>query len=72
MQETLAEIKSILRGMWNFRWLGLLTAVAVGLIGGATRLLGGHGRVMPLTDRRVISAAVASACEAGRVARPAP
>lgn len=30
-----------------------------GLIGGATRLLGGHGRVMPLTDRRVISAAVA-------------
>lgn len=39
MLETLAELKSILRGMWNFRWLGLLTAIAVGLIGGAIALL---------------------------------
>lgn len=30
-----------------------------GLIGAATRLLGGRGRVLPLTDRRVIGAAVA-------------
>ncbi|MFN7108722.1 MAG: rhomboid family intramembrane serine protease [Brevundimonas sp.] len=30
-----------------------------GLIGAATRLLGGQGRVLPMTDRRVISAAVA-------------
>lgn len=30
-----------------------------GLIGAATRLLGGHGRVLALTDRRVVSAAVA-------------
>lgn len=30
-----------------------------GLIGAATRLLGGQGRVLPLTDRRVIGAAVA-------------
>ena len=39
MLETLAELKSILRGMWNFRWLGLLTAVTVGLVGGAIALL---------------------------------
>lgn len=39
MQETLTEIKSILRGMWNFRWPGLLTAVAVGIIGGLIALL---------------------------------
>lgn len=30
-----------------------------GLIGAATRLLGGEGRVLPMTDRRVISAAIA-------------
>lgn len=30
-----------------------------GLIGGATRLLGGRGRVLALTDRRVITSAVA-------------
>lgn len=30
-----------------------------GLIGGATRLLGGGGAVLPLTDRRVVSASLA-------------
>ena len=39
MQETLAEIKSILRGMWNFRWLGLITAAVVGVVGGAVAML---------------------------------
>ena len=39
MQETLAEIKSILRGMWNFRWLGLLSAIVVGLVGGVIALM---------------------------------
>lgn len=30
-----------------------------GLIGAATRMLGGHGRILPLTDRRVMSSAAA-------------
>jgi membrane associated rhomboid family serine protease len=30
-----------------------------GLIGAATRLLGGQGKVLPLTDRRVVSSAIA-------------
>jgi membrane associated rhomboid family serine protease len=30
-----------------------------GLIGAATRLMGGYGRVLPLTDRRVLSASAA-------------
>lgn len=30
-----------------------------GLIGAATRMLGGHGRILPLTDRRVLSASAA-------------
>lgn len=30
-----------------------------GLIGAATRLMGGHGRVLPLLDRRVVAAAIA-------------
>lgn len=39
MQETLVEIKSILRGMWNFRWLGLITAAVVGLVGGTIAMM---------------------------------
>ena len=30
-----------------------------GLIGAATRMLGGHGRILPLTDRRVLTSAAA-------------
>lgn len=30
-----------------------------GLIGAATRMLGGHGRLLPLTDRRVITSSLA-------------
>jgi polysaccharide chain length determinant protein (PEP-CTERM system associated) len=35
MEELLAQITSVLRGMWKFRWLGLLVAWVVGLGGAA-------------------------------------
>ena len=41
-----------------FLVLSIMGAV-FGLIGAATRLLGGHGRVLPLFDRRVLTMSLA-------------
>jgi polysaccharide chain length determinant protein (PEP-CTERM system associated) len=34
MLETIAQLRTLLRGIWNYRWTGLITAATVGLIGG--------------------------------------
>ena len=38
MLEALNHIKSLLRGVWNFRWTGLITAACVGLLTGLLAL----------------------------------
>jgi uncharacterized protein involved in exopolysaccharide biosynthesis len=34
MLEAIIHLKSLLRGIWNYRWTGLITALIVGLVTG--------------------------------------
>ncbi len=39
MQDTLNQLRTLLRGVWNYRWSGLITALIIGLLGGIGALL---------------------------------